>query len=117
MRLSTMILAAAMLASTAPLAAFAQTSPQAVSPAKSNPSLPSAPDKPADARHAMSRHQGEELQAALQGNGAKNLAVDGIWGPNTTQALRDYQTQHGLPTTGRFDHATAEKLTLPHWRA
>jgi membrane-bound lytic murein transglycosylase B len=116
MRLSTLILAAAMLASTAPLA-LAQTNAQPAAAANTNHTLASAPAKPTDTRQTMSRRQVEELQAALQGNGAKNLAVDGILGKQTTQALRDYQKQHGLRTTGRFDHATAEKLTLPHWNA
>jgi peptidoglycan hydrolase-like protein with peptidoglycan-binding domain len=117
MKLSTMMLAAA-LATTAPLAALAQTSQQPNMPAQTNQqraNLASAPGNANDSHHAMSRRKVEELQAALQGNGAKDLAIDGIWGAKTTEALRDYQKQHGLPATGKLDQPTAEKLTLPHW--
>ena len=36
--------------------------------------------------------------------------IDGILGPNTRDALRDYQTKHGLPATGELDEATRKAL-------
>ena len=52
------------------------------------------------------------LQELLNGAGA-NLKTDGTWGPKTDQAVRDFQTQHGLKpdgiagpkTTAALEHA------------
>ncbi len=56
----------------------------------------------------------EEIQAALDNNG-EHLAVDGIWGPKTTMALRDFQKQHALKASGRPDSQTWKKLNPPSW--
>lgn len=68
---------------------------------------------PSDTQH-MSARRVEEIQAALQRQG-ENIATDGIWGPKTTAALRDFQKKDGLKPTGHYDQATAQKLTIPHW--
>jgi peptidoglycan hydrolase-like protein with peptidoglycan-binding domain len=39
--------------------------------------------------------------------------IDGIWHPQTTEALRAFQAQHGLPVTGELDEATRKELQLP----
>ncbi len=41
------------------------------------------------------------------------LAEDGIFGPNTTAALKVFQTQVGVPVTGVLDDATRKKLNRP----
>ncbi len=76
-------------------------------PAKSQASLPSTD-------HTMSARRVEEIQAALQSKG-EHVATDGVWGPKTTAALRDFQKKNGLKQTGRYDQATAQKLNVPHW--
>ena len=53
-----------------------------------------------------------QLQRALDANGA-NLQVDGVMGPGTVAALRDYQQQHGLQPTGQLDAQTRQSLNLP----
>jgi peptidoglycan hydrolase-like protein with peptidoglycan-binding domain len=68
------------------------------------------------ARHAMSHHRVEEIQAALN-NAGEAVEVDGLWGPDTRAALDDYQKKNGLRVTGEFDRETARKLTLPSWKA
>ena len=128
MKASTTLIAATLLSAAASVGAFAQT-PAKTTPSPAAPPATSAPApaKPAAhkstaavptkaADHQMSRHRIEEIQAALQSNG-ETLSVDGVWGPKTSSAMRDYQTKNGLKATGRFDHATAQKLSLPHWRA
>ncbi len=50
-------------------------------------------------------------QAALNDHGYA-LAVDGIKGPNTERALRDFQARSGLAQTGALDEATRERLGL-----
>jgi len=79
--------------------------------ASGNAKLAAAPAT--DHKPMMSHRRVEEIQAALQSKG-EQLAVDGIWGPKTTTALRDFQKKNGLKTSGRFDHATAAKLDIPH---
>lgn len=75
--------------------------------AKSQASLPS------DTQH-MSARQVEEIQAALQRKG-EHVSTDGIWGPNTTAAMRDFQKKNGLKPTGHYNQATAQKLSIPRW--
>jgi len=102
-------LAAALLAATSAsaFAATPTTHPATANTAKSQASLPST-------THRMSARKVEEIQAALQAKGEK-VSTDGIWGPNTTAALRDFQKANGLKPTGRYDQATAQKLNIPHW--
>ncbi|MBO5354585.1 MAG: peptidoglycan-binding protein [Clostridia bacterium] len=38
------------------------------------------------------------------------VPIDGIFGSNTEEALRAFQEMEGLPTTGRADQATWERL-------
>ncbi|GIK83263.1 MAG: hypothetical protein BroJett024_43680 [Alphaproteobacteria bacterium] len=49
------------------------------------------------------------LQQALNAQGIA-VPVDGVLGPATYAAIRQYQTQHHLPVTGEPDAATLEKL-------
>lgn len=102
-------LAAALLVATSAsaFAATPATDATTANTAKSQASLPST------ARH-MSARRVEEIQAALQSKG-EHVSTDGIWGPNTTTAMRDFQKQNGLKPTGRYDQATMQKLNLPHW--
>lgn len=51
------------------------------------------------------------LQQALNANGA-DLAVDGIDGPLTDQATRDFQASHGLVVDGIAGPVTKAVLTL-----
>ena len=41
------------------------------------------------------------------------MRVDGVMGPDTQAALRDYQQQHGLQPTGMLDAQTRTSLNLP----
>lgn len=49
---------------------------------------------------ALSSSQVLEMQQALQDGGYDVGPVDGIWGPQTAQALRDFQQAQGLESTG-----------------
>ena len=102
-------LAAALLIATTAgaFAAAPATHPTNTNTAKSQASLPST-------EHHMSARRIEEIQAALQSKG-EHVKTDGIWGPNTTQAMKDFQKKSGLSQTGRYDQATAAKLNIPHW--
>lgn len=57
----------------------------------------------------------EEIQRMLRAleiekNGTSNVPIDGIFGPATTAAVKDFQYMQGLPATGIVDRKTYEQL-------
>lgn len=63
-------------------------------------------------RTGMSEDQVKQLQTALEQKG-QHVTVDGKWGNQTANALRNFQKENGLQPTGRLDPETSEKLGLP----
>ena len=59
----------------------------------------------------VSRTDVRKVQQALNTEGY-NIAVDGIWGPNSRQAMSDYQSKHGLNATGQLDRDTLAALSV-----
>lgn len=53
-----------------------------------------------------------EAQEALEAKGFHPGPIDGVMGPRTSAAVRDFQRRNGLPVTGRLDGATASRLGL-----
>jgi hypothetical protein len=53
-----------------------------------------------------------DVQAELQDMGYYQGEVDGLLGPLTRQALRDYQADHGLAVTEAIDEPTLDSLQL-----
>ena len=53
-----------------------------------------------------------DVQAELQEMGYYQGEVDGLLGPLTRQALRDYQADHGLMVTEAIDEPTLDALQL-----
>jgi peptidoglycan hydrolase-like protein with peptidoglycan-binding domain len=64
-----------------------------------------APAKSGAAKVTMNAKSIEHIQIGLARSGA-DVAIDGIWGPKTTQALRSFQKAHNLKVTGYPDRAT-----------
>jgi len=58
---------------------------------------------------ARADDQVRKAQAALNDRGF-NLAVDGVFGPNTEKAVRDFQGNNGLAQTGMLDNETLTRL-------
>jgi len=58
---------------------------------------------------AMSRKKVEAIQTALA-KGGESVPIDGIWGPKTTAAVRDFQKAHNLKVTGHMDRETWKAL-------
>ena len=54
--------------------------------------------------------QVKAVQQALKDQGHDPGAIDGVMGPKTQAALRDYQEKQGLKVTGRLDAETSAKL-------
>lgn len=59
---------------------------------------------------AAARAYTSALQQDLTTAGYYGGAIDGVYGPLTTQAVEDLQQTAGLPVTGTVDKATAEAL-------
>jgi peptidoglycan hydrolase-like protein with peptidoglycan-binding domain len=54
--------------------------------------------------------QVKAIQQALKDQGHDPGEIDGIMGPKTEAALRDYQQKQGLKATGHLDAETSAKL-------
>ncbi|HXV81017.1 MAG TPA: peptidoglycan-binding domain-containing protein [Candidatus Binatia bacterium] len=53
-----------------------------------------------------------QAQQALKAQGHDPGPIDGLMGPQTRQALREFQSSNGLQQTGRLDEETKEKLNI-----
>jgi len=53
-----------------------------------------------------------EIQSALQREGAYSGEPTGKWDDATVDAMKSYQDKNGLPSTGKIDALTLEKLGL-----
>lgn len=58
---------------------------------------------------SLSRQEVRTVQRELREDGHR-IAVDGIWGPNTERALRDFQQANGLDASGEVDERTMAAL-------
>jgi peptidoglycan hydrolase-like protein with peptidoglycan-binding domain len=52
------------------------------------------------------------VQQTLKQDGMYHSRVDGVWGPASQAALRDYQQQHNMNATGQLDQQTLASLNL-----
>ena len=66
-------------------------------------------DKVAD---KMDRGDTKNAQQALQAKGYNPGPIDGVYGPRTTAAVRDFQKAEGLKVTGQMDADTRAKLMV-----
>lgn len=60
----------------------------------------------------MGRAQIEQVQRELASRGLYTGAIDGMAGPQTMAALRQFQEQQGLQASGRIDDATRQALGI-----
>ena len=90
-------------------AAQAPAAPQTPPASAANVAASKAPAPKMHKVAAMSRKRVEHIQAALARSG-ENVAIDGIWGPKTSAAIKDFQKNHGLMATGHLNHKTLEAL-------
>lgn len=61
---------------------------------------------------ALPKEEVKKIQEALKERGFDPGPVDGIMGPNTAKALRDFQTSKGLKASGRIDEQTKKDLGI-----
>ena len=81
-----------------------QTAPPGTAPSGTS-SLPSLGT-------GVTTQQVRSAQQALQGSGVNPGPIDGVIGPRTQQAVRDFQKRENLPQTGQLDAATLQKLGI-----
>jgi peptidoglycan hydrolase-like protein with peptidoglycan-binding domain len=62
------------------------------------------------ASNKLERGDTRNAQQALQAKGYDPGPIDGVHGPRTTAAIRDFQKAEGLPVTGQMDGQTRERL-------
>lgn len=66
----------------------------------------------AEVRSGQSSHLIQDAQAELQREGLYKGRIDGIDGPQTQQAVRDFQQREGLQQTAVLDQPTLERMNL-----
>ncbi len=81
-----------------------------------------ATQQPGAAQYQMERQPGQEMhqqisseqirqvQQKLQEEGHNPGPIDGVWGPQTQAAVRDFQQQNNLQATGQLDQRTMQEL-------
>jgi hypothetical protein len=67
--------------------------------------------KPAAKKRVLLRYSPKAVQRALWEAGYR-VAIDGIIGPQTRAALRQFQSDRGIPPTGEVNNSTLTKLGL-----
>lgn len=65
-----------------------------------------------DSPPTVNREQTMQMQRALTARNLYQGKVDGVWGPKTESALRNFQTQSGLDATGELNGPTAKALGI-----
>ncbi|MEO8715630.1 MAG: peptidoglycan-binding domain-containing protein [Acetobacteraceae bacterium] len=60
----------------------------------------------------LSQNTIQQVQDHLQRLGLYHGAIDGQWGPETSQAIAEFQGQHGLRPTGNLTLPTVERLGM-----
>ncbi len=58
---------------------------------------------------SMDSDEIRKVQQALKDKG-HDISIDGIWGPNTQQALRSFQQEQGIEGTGDLNQETIQAL-------
>jgi peptidoglycan hydrolase-like protein with peptidoglycan-binding domain len=78
----------------------------------SYPTYAAAPTYAAPQQSAVSPDMIRQVQGNLQQQGLYHGSVDGVWGPGTESAVRSYQQQHNLNTTGQLDASTLSSMNI-----
>jgi peptidoglycan hydrolase-like protein with peptidoglycan-binding domain len=90
------------------LAKAAVISVLAIGPAAARlASADSAPSQP-----AMTRSEVKDVQQSLRGRGLYQGEIDGLYGPETAEAVRRFQSEHHLKPTGQVTAQTLAELGL-----
>ena len=81
--------------------------------AQSNSVAPAAAPAPvAVANPEVSPGTIKQIQTALKQQGLYNGHIDGVWGPQTQNAIHGYQQSHNLTDNGELDSPTLTSLKI-----
>jgi hypothetical protein len=84
--------------------------PEGAQPNQSyHPSLQAVPGQ-SSSEAAADQNMVREAQIALRDAGFDPGGIDGVMGPKTGAALREFQASQGLPQTGKLDATTQQHL-------
>jgi peptidoglycan hydrolase-like protein with peptidoglycan-binding domain len=61
---------------------------------------------------AVSPDMIKAVQQKMQHDGEYHGNIDGVWGPETQTAVRDFQQAHNLNVTGQLDQQTMQAMDL-----
>lgn len=97
----------------APQTATSSPAAKSTTPKKSVVKRPTRKRKPRQrAQTVPTPARISEIQSALAGQGVYKGQPNGKWDTATIQAMKDYQSKHGLTATGKLDALTLQKLGL-----
>ena len=65
----------------------------------------------------LSSEQIRELQEKLRDEGHNPGPIDGIWGPQTQAAVKEFQKENDLQVTGQLDQQTMKELGIEKQKA
>jgi peptidoglycan hydrolase-like protein with peptidoglycan-binding domain len=77
-------------------------------PKDAHPRVPSPEASPSETR--LREEIVRDAQIALRAAGYEPGRIDGMMGPKTQMAIREFQASHGLPQTGQLDETTQQQL-------
>jgi peptidoglycan hydrolase-like protein with peptidoglycan-binding domain len=92
--------------------ATVSTSKKAATSAKSSHSKASRKSKRVRGQEAPTPERINEIQEALASKGAFTGTPTGQWDDSTVDAMKKFQSSHGLDPTGKLDALTLQKLGL-----
>ncbi len=90
--------------------ATAAIPPPAIAPAIPSPTIPPTPPEAAIAANLLEMPAAAKVQDRLRELGYLDEIADGIWGPSSRAALRQFRRTQGLGGDDRWDSATQQAL-------
>jgi hypothetical protein len=90
----------------------AQTQPNEAQPQNSNQAAQNQPSQPRISPDNLSRDEVRQVQRALDESGFRAGATDGRWGPETSNALKQFQQSKNIQANGELDQQTLTGLGL-----
>ena len=73
---------------------------------------PPPPPQQAEAQQAVTPDTIRQVQQTLQQQNMYRGQVDGVWGPRTQAAVRQYQQKNNLGSSGQLDQQTLASLNI-----
>jgi hypothetical protein len=90
----------------------AQSQPNEAQPQNSNQTAQNQPNQPRISPDNLSRDEVRQVQRALDESGFHAGATDGRWGPETSNALKQFQKSKNIQANGELDQQTLTGLGL-----